>query len=272
VPEIIGVDAKLVRLDLIRKCLRRLALNPEIVHLSHVDSTNDEAKRRIHSGMQEQLLILADTQTKGKGRYDRIWYSPEGGLYFSLVIKPVLALEYTPLLGLLCACAVAEALRLVGVNGACLKWPNDVLIDECKVAGILSEIISPSPDDYRVILGIGVNQNVDASAFPDELRYSVTSIIEHLGHPTSREELVCEILSAIERLLKTTHSEGSFATVLETWKTMNVTLGSRIQVTDGSSSYVGVAKDLLPDGSLLVKTEDGEIKVTTGDVRHLSQD
>jgi BirA family biotin operon repressor/biotin-[acetyl-CoA-carboxylase] ligase len=257
---------------MIRKCLGKLALNPEIVHLSHVDSTNDEAKRRINSGMQENLLILADTQTKGKGRFDRVWYSPEGGLYLSLVIKPVLALDYTPLLGLLCACAVAEALRLIGVDRACLKWPNDVLIDEHKVAGILSEIISPSPDEHRVVLGIGINQNIDTSTFPEEIRFSVTSILEHLGHPTSKEELVCEILSAIERLLKTTLSEGSFATALDTWKAMNITLGSRIRVTDGSFSYVGVAKDLLQDGSLLVETEGGEIKVTTGDVRHLRED
>jgi BirA family biotin operon repressor/biotin-[acetyl-CoA-carboxylase] ligase len=252
--------------------LKKLTLNPQTVHLSSIDSTNDEAKRRIESGMHDELLILADTQTQGRGRHDRVWYSPKGGLYFSLVIKPVLNLESTPLLGLLCACAVAEALRLIGVDRTFLKWPNDVLIHRNKVAGILSEIVSLGPEEHRVIIGIGINQNTDTSVLPEGFRYSVTSILEHLGHLTSPEELLCKILSLIDRLLQTTRSEGSFTCVLDTWRRMNVTLGSRIRVHDGSTTFVGIAKELLPDGSLLVDTDDGETTVTTGDVTHLRQD
>jgi BirA family biotin operon repressor/biotin-[acetyl-CoA-carboxylase] ligase len=221
--------------------------------------------------MHDEFLILADTQTQGRGRHDRVWYSPKGGLYLSLAIKPVLGVESTPLLGLLCACAVAEALRLIGVDRAYLKWPNDILIHEHKVAGILSEMVSFGPDDHRVILGIGINQNTDTSVLPETFRYSVTSILEHLGHTTSPEELLCKILFSIDRLLQTTRSEGSFAFVLDTWRTMTVTLGSRIRVNDGSTTFVGTAKELLPDGSLLVETDDGERTVTAGDVTHLRQ-
>jgi BirA family biotin operon repressor/biotin-[acetyl-CoA-carboxylase] ligase len=261
-----------VRLSLVRRCLKTIAPDLKIVHLSSVDSTNDEAKRQVKSGVQEELLVLAETQTQGRGRYGRKWMSPEGGLYLSFVTRPVLVLQSTPLLGLLCACAVAEALGSIGVERVRLKWPNDIQIDEYKIAGILSEIVPVGADDYRVILGIGINQNIDTSVFPDEFRYSTTSVLEHLGHITSREKCLCEVLSSLERLLQTTRSEGSFVTVLEKWKEMSATLGAKIRVTDESWTIVGIAKDILSDGSLLVETKDGDVRVVAGDVRHLRHD
>jgi BirA family biotin operon repressor/biotin-[acetyl-CoA-carboxylase] ligase len=262
----------LVKPDLIRKCLKRLTLNPQIVCFSEVDSTNDEAKRRIQMGTHDELLILADIQTHGRGRYDRTWFSPKGGLYLSLVLKPIINLSSVPLLGFLSACAVVEALRNTDVKRVCLKWPNDVLIAQHKVAGILCELVSFGSDNYMVVIGIGINHNTPIADFPEDIRYSVTSVVEQLGHLTSQEGLLCEILTSIDHWLQITHSDGSFTTVLDEWRRMSATLGTRVSVNDGSRIYIGIAKELLPDGSLLLQTEYGDVTLSIGDVTHLRQD
>jgi len=262
----------LVNPELVHACLQRLTLNPQVVHFSVVDSTTSEAKRRIQSGQRDELLILAETQTHGRGRYNRTWFSPKGGLYLSLVLRPLLALDSLPLHNFLCACAIAKALQNMGIKRVRLKWPNDVLIAEHKVAGILSELISLGPDDNMVILGIGINQNNILNDLPEDIRYSATSMIEHLGHVTSQEELLCEVLTSIDYWLETTRSSGSFVAVLDEWRLRSATLGARVCVDDGSRTYIGVAKELLPDGSLLVHTEDGDITFCIGDITHLRQD
>lgn len=262
----------LVNPELIHWCIEKLTLNPQIIYLPTVDSTSDEAKRLIASGQHAELLILTDTQTHGRGRYNRTWHSPKGGLYFSLVLRPILNLDSIALHSLLCSCAVAKALQNMGIEGVGLKWPNDVLIAEYKVAGILSELISLGQDDYLIVLGIGINQNTPLNLLPEEIRFSATSVLEHLGSITSQEELLCNILTSIDFWLETTKSSGSFEMVLSDWKQRSATLGSRVRVDDGSRTYIGVAQDLLPDGSLLVHTDEGAITFCIGDLTHLHQD
>jgi BirA family biotin operon repressor/biotin-[acetyl-CoA-carboxylase] ligase len=258
--------------DLIHECLGRLTLNPQVVFLSEVDSTNDEAKRLIDSSHHDELLILAETQTHGKGRYDRTWHSPRGGLYLSLVLKPILSLESLPLMGLLSSCSVAKALRNMGIKNVYLKWPNDVLIAHHKVAGILSELVTLGSDDYMIVIGIGINQNTTLADFPEDIRYSVTSVIEHLGQITSPEDLLCDVFASIDYWLQITRSEGSFDAVLNEWRRMSATLEAKVRVVDGSRTYIGIAKELLRDGSLLVQTDDGDVAMSVGDVTHLRQD
>lgn len=264
--------ASVVEPEAIRKCLRRLTLNPQVAVVSSIDSTNDEAKRRIKSGLNGELLILSEIQTRGKGRYNRTWSSPKGGLYLSLVIRPILKAESAPLHGFLCACAVVNALQKMGVDRARLKWPNDVLISQHKVAGILSELVSRSHDDHLVVLGIGINLNTDTSVLPEAIRHSATSVIEHLGNITSPEEMLCEVLTFIDHWIQITRSEGSFEAVLAEWRRMSATLGARIRIDDGTRVHVGTAKELLDDGSLLVETEDGNVTFSMGDVTHLRED
>lgn len=258
--------------EFIHECVKKLTLNPQVVCLSKVDSTNNEAKRRIESGQREELLILADIQTHGRGRYNRIWHSPKGGLYLSLVIRPILDLDSAPLHGLLCANAVAEALQNMGIEGVGLKWPNDILIAEHKVAGILSELVSLGPDDYLIVLGLGINQNTPMNLLPEDIRYSTTSVLEYLGRITSQEELLCDILTSIDFWLQKTRSKGSFDMMLDEWRKKSATLGSRVRVDNGSRTHIGIAKELLPDGSLLVHTEDGNLIFCIGDLTHLRQD
>lgn len=261
----------MVEPEAIRRCLKHLTLNPQVAVVSSIDSTNDEAKRRINSGLSDELLIISEIQTHGKGRYNRTWSSPMGGLYFSIVIRPILKIESAPLHGFLCACAVVNALQKMGVDGARLKWPNDVLISQRKVAGILSELVSRSHDDHLVVLGIGINLNNYISLLPEAIRHSATSVIEHLGNITSPDEMLCEVLTFVDHWIQITRSEGSFEAVLAEWRRVSATLGARIRIDDGVRMCVGIAKELLGDGSLLVETENGDVAFSIGDVTHLRE-
>ncbi|MFX1607113.1 MAG: biotin--[acetyl-CoA-carboxylase] ligase, partial [Promethearchaeota archaeon] len=131
--------------------------------MDSVGSTNAEAKEFFLQGETEGLIIVARAQTAGRGRKDRTWLSPKGGLYFSIILKPRLGPENAPLLGLLSACAVARSLMELGVGNVGLKWPNDVLIGQSKIAGILSEAVSNDDETMGIIIGIGVNQNCPVS-------------------------------------------------------------------------------------------------------------
>ncbi len=262
----------MVDLNLINNCLKLSVLELQVEVFNEIDSTNLEAKRRITDGIEHDLLIVSSHQTAGRGRHNRTWFSPEGSLYFSLVLRPRLGPEFAPLSGLLCACAVAEGVQSLGIDNVVLKWPNDVLVMEDKISGILNELVTITPVDTWVILGIGINQNISVSDFPEDISYTATSVKEILGKNTSPESLLCSVLNSIDRLLGVVESEKSFTSVLKQWRKMSSTLGKKIRIDDGTQTIIGIASELLEDGSLTVKTEDGVVNVTIGDVTHLRSD
>ena len=213
--------------------------------------------------------MIAKRQTAGRGRKGRPWLSPIGGLYFSIILKPRLGTENTPLLGLLSACAVARSLAAVGVENVRLKWPNDVLIGESKIAGILSEALSIGDETVGLVIGIGVNQNCPISEMPPGLQWPTTSIIDEIGRETSIEYLLCSIVNEIDRLLQILERDSSFAAVLDEWREVSSTLGVRVRIHEEGKTTDGVAKDIGADGALIVETDDGLVNVLLGDVSHL---
>ena len=212
----------MVDLNLINNCLSLAVLDLQVEVFNEIDSTNLEAKRRIMKGIECDLLIVSSHQTMGRGRHNRTWFSPKGGLYFSLVLRPRFGSQFAPLSGLLCACAVAESIRSLGVEGVSLKWPNDVLIGNDKVAGILSELVSLDPVDNWIILGVGINQNSSTSNFPDDISYTATSVYDQIGRVTSLETLLCEVVNSIDSWLSIVESEKSFVSVCLLTGSVNV--------------------------------------------------
>ncbi len=259
-------------LNLINSCLDLSVLQLQVEVFNEIDSTNLEAKRRITKGIEQDLLIASSSQTAGRGRHNRTWFSPEGGLYFSLIMKPCLGPQFAPLSSLLCACAVAEGVQSLGIENIVLKWPNDVLVLEDKISGILNELVTITPVDNWVILGIGINQNISVSEFPKDISYNATSVKEILGKHTSPELLLCSVLNSIDRLLGVVESEKSFTSVLKQWREMSGTLGRKVRIDDGTQTIIGIASELLDDGSLAVITEDGTVNVTIGNITHLRSD
>ena len=167
--------------------LKNSSLKIKVKIFESIDSTNTEAKRQIVDGIRQDLLIVSSKQTAGRGRNTRTWFSPEGGLYFSLVVRPRLGPQFAPLASLLCGVAVAKGLQSLGVEHVQLKWPNDVLVVENKIAGILNELVTIDPVDSWMILGIGINQNITHTDFPEEIAGTSTSVQEILGIETSPE-------------------------------------------------------------------------------------
>lgn len=262
----------MVDLNLLQSGFNLSVLKLNVKIFETIDSTNVEAKRKIVDRNKQDLLIVSSHQTAGRGRLTRTWFSPEGGLYFSLVLRPRLGPQFAPLASLLCGCAVAKGLQSLGIDHVRLKWPNDILVKEDKIAGILNELVSLDPVDSWMILGVGINQNIHSAEFPEEIASRSTSVIDILGTKTSPETLLCAIINEIDRLLGIVEAEKSFSSILKLWRQMSGTLGRKVLVEDGTTQIVGYAEDLLEDGSLVVQTESGRETVTMGDVTHLRSD
>ncbi|HYE92643.1 MAG TPA: biotin--[acetyl-CoA-carboxylase] ligase [Terriglobales bacterium] len=230
------------------------ALGAAVIRLAAVDSTQTHAARLAEDGAPDGTVVVADTQTAGKGRRGRVWSdAPGASLLMSVVVRSSLPITRLPLLSIAAGVALAEALNDVGVREPRLKWPNDVLVDGRKIAGVLLERRGDA-----VILGIGVN--LDARAIPAELRAQATCVAEGGGGP-DRDALLVGVLEAFARWRGRLEREG-FEAVRERWTGLAETLGKRVSV-DG---VVGIAEALDGDGALLVATERGVARVVAGDV------
>ena len=225
-----------------------------------VESTQDLAKEMALFGEAEGLAIMAFKQTGGRGRFGRTWISPVGkNLALSILLRPGVRPKEMPLLGLMAAIAVAETVETQGLSRAELKWPNDVLVSGKKLAGILPEAGMMGDSVKYVIIGIGLNVNSEISDFPPELQHSVTSLFMCTSRQWDLVDIAKELLKQIEDLYKRVHSEGpGFIPTL--WSDRWAHLG-RSFAYDGAT---GVAQGISSDGSLILKTDEQIIHVTSG--------
>lgn len=224
----------------------------EVVLLPVAASTNDIARRKLDTC--DRVLVLAESQTKGRGQGGRRWESPRGGLWFSLGLRE--AQGNLSLVPILTGVAVADGLREMGFD-ARLKWPNDVVVAGGKVAGVLVET-SVRGDRTDVVVGIGVNVNICPRFLQERVVESRVATLSALaGHPLPRGEVLSHILAAFFRLWPRWR-EGRTEPVVDRWRKLSVTLGQRIIVQGrGGDPRAAVAVDLAPDGSLVVLDDEG---------------
>jgi BirA family biotin operon repressor/biotin-[acetyl-CoA-carboxylase] ligase len=255
-----------VNVDRLQEGLRTRRFGRTILFLREVGSTNDLAKELASYGVVEGTVVVAETQTAGRGRLGREWVSPKGGLWFSVILKPKLKPAEAVGLVFVAGLAVAEALRELYAVQVETKWPNDVLLKGRKVCGILSEMSTVGEKVNYVTVGVGVNANFDVEkAFPEELRANATSLENELGRKVKLEELFKALLEKLENVYELFLKEG-FAPVLGKWKTYAGFLGSQVEVTSGTEKWVGLASDVGNDGALVMKLGDGTVKrVFVGD-------
>lgn len=233
-----------------------------------VGSTNDVAKRLADEGAAHGEVVLAESQTAGRGRRGRAWSSPAGrNLYLSVVLRPDVPPARAPELTLLASVAVCQAVRQAGVNAG-IKWPNDLLAGGRKLAGILTELAADPDRVQWLVVGIGVNVNVGADDLPAELRPVATSLAIERGAPVPRALFAAAVLSALEEWLDR-HAEEGFAPVRAAWKEMSDTLGREVRVRASDRDLEGVAEDVDEAGALLVRTAAGLERVLAGDVEML---
>ena len=236
-------------------------IGQRVIYYPSLTSTMEVARREAQQGAAEGTTIIADEQTAGKGRMKRLWLSPRGSIALSVVLYPDVA--YLPSLVMLASLAVVHSIEAVTGLEAQVKWPNDVLIHGKKVCGILVESeVRRNTVDYAIV-GIGVNVNLRLVDFPEILPIA-TSLSDELGREVSRLELIRRLLMEIERLYLVLPVGES---IYEEWRDRLMTLGRRVSVTWGTTSYEGIAESVASDGSLLLRHSDGSLtKIVAGDV------
>ena len=235
----------------------------KVYYYKEVTSTMDVAKKIAEKG--EEAIVIAETQTKGKGRLDRPWFSPKGGIWMSLVIKPPLTLKEAYLLTYIAALATALAIEKVSGIKAYLKWPNDVIYkmgeEEKKLAGILLEIKAEIDRISYAIIGIGINVNNRISI----LEPQAISLKEILGKEIKRKNIVIEFIKIFKDFLKSEAKE-----ILKLWKNKSLTLGRKVKILHPEGEKIGLALDISDDGALILETqEENLLKIYSGDCIHL---
>ena len=238
-------------------------LKTKVLRFESLPSTNTELARRASQGAAEGLAVVADEQTAGRGRLQRVWSSPKGaGLYFSILLRPAIAQNYWPLITLMAALAVGDALREAAGVQTDIKWPNDLLSGERKICGILAEAID-TPAGRAVILGIGIN--LTENAFPPELANVATSVSEAAGYPADREQILVALLAAVSHWYARLDDPGK---IVDAWSSRSsYVIGKLVQVSNGDDVWQGTTCGVEPDGALRLRTASGEIKVVrAGDV------
>ncbi|MGA2247676.1 MAG: biotin--[acetyl-CoA-carboxylase] ligase [Verrucomicrobiota bacterium] len=253
--------------DLLARLGAAKVIGRDIQVFEQTTSTNDVAEKLARDGVREGVVVFAEAQTKGRGRLGRAWLSPtRKGLWFSVLLRPQLRPQETTQLTVISATALRRAIKKVTGLNAEIKWPNDLLVGGRKTAGILTEMSAELDRVRYAILGIGVDVNLDAPAFPAELRKVATSLSLEAGAAISRAELAVEILRELEvdyaRVVA-----GKFSEIADEWEAACVTIGRNVTVHVGERRFRGRAESLDDDGALLVRTEHGHLeRVIGGDV------
>lgn len=232
-------------------------------------STNADAFRLAEDRAIEGTVVIADAQSGGKGRRGRVWASPAGvNLYCSIILRPSIMPHEAPQLTFLSAVAVARAIELTTRLAPEIKWPNDLLICGKKVAGLLNEMSAETDGINFVILGIGINLNMTADQFPEDLRQPATSLLLESGTRVNRSIFTSTMLNELDRLYADFLSHG-FGPIREEWQQRCNASGRQVIVSDSGTEcaggrFIGIDSD----GAMLLRSDDNKMhRITSGDVR-----
>ncbi|MEK6599919.1 MAG: biotin--[acetyl-CoA-carboxylase] ligase [Deltaproteobacteria bacterium] len=253
--------------------LKTSFIGRDIAFYKEIDSTNDTAKEFAAKGAEEGAVTVADCQKKGKGRLSRRWESPAGvNIYTSIILRPNISPMFAPQLTLVSAVAVAETVAKFLNTGSgykpepTVKWPNDILINSKKTAGILTEMNSEMDRINFVVIGIGVNVNMTKKMFPEELRQIATSLKEETGRDISRIDFIQTLYLNMERWYKE-YIKNGFEPVRKAWTDYFNMRGKMVKVQQLNSVIEGIAIGIDNYGALLLKGKDGKVaRILSGDV------
>jgi BirA family biotin operon repressor/biotin-[acetyl-CoA-carboxylase] ligase len=236
-------------------------IGQRVICYPSLPSTMDVAKRQAKQGAAEGTVVLAEEQTAGKGRLKRTWLSPKGSIALSIILHPSPA--YLTSLIMVASLAVVHCIEKATSLKAQIKWPNDVLVNEKKVCGILIESDVRGKTVGYAIIGIGINANLKPSDFP-EISPPATSLSHELGRELSRLDIIRCLLVETERLYLALPAGES---IYQEWRDRLVTIGQKVEVSSGEATYKGIAESVASDGSLLLRQSDGSLtKIVAGDV------
>lgn len=275
-------SSPLLATDDICRSLATKSLGQQLHLYRELPSTNTEALSLAQAGADHGTVVIAEGQTAGRGRHGRPWFSPIGeNLYCSVLLRGIgqssLPLERQTWIPLVSALAVSQTVENMIDAPLLLKWPNDLLLYERKVGGILCESSQSTTGDRIVVIGIGLNVNTPRKSFPAVLKPIAASLIEHTSHPIDRNQLLANLLLGLERHLDRLYSYGS-AQIRQAYIDRCTTLGRSVRVMLGTGhELIGTAESIAQDGALQVRASvsnsSAEIplfEVRAADVIHLT--
>lgn len=242
-------------------------LGRKILYFKNIDSTMVYAKNLASKGYDENgTIILAKSQTSGRGRLGRSWLSPAGGLWMSILLYPYIQAEEILLITLaagVCVCKTIEKFYNL-IPG--LKWPNDVVINNKKVCGILTEGCIEHNTIKYAILGIGINLNFSKELFPKELKKYATTLFSESNLLVKPEQFLYELLVELNINYKELINNNKYY-ILDQWKKYSVTIGREVIATYNNKTITGIAKGITSKGGLIIRLETGEdIEICSGEV------
>lgn len=249
----------------IKDGLNTSVIGNEIYYFNEVESTNDEIRKLGENGYKEGVIVIAETQTNGKGRRGRAWTSPKySGIWMSMLLTPEIAPIEAPRLTLVAGLCMCKAIRDLTGLSALIKWPNDILINGKKVCGILTEMSAEIESVNYIILGIGVN--VNNNEFPEELKDIASSLKIEGNINYQRKKIIKCFLEYFEKYYFNFIKDNNFSAFVDEYKKYSATLGKEVTVI-GRENFNAEAIDINDDGELVVKKEDGSIlTVFSGEV------
>ncbi|WP_186430663.1 biotin--[acetyl-CoA-carboxylase] ligase [Clostridium sp. BSD9I1] len=242
-------------------------IGKQIVYFNSIDSTNNEAKKLASSGCSEGIVIISEEQTMGRGRLGRNWVSPKfKGIWMSIVLRPDIDPMNVAKITQVGAAAVLKSIKEQGIN-AYIKWPNDIVLNNKKVCGILTEMSGEINNVNYVVMGIGINVNIDKEDFPEEIEEIATSLKIEEGKSIERKALVASILNNLEELYKEFIKNEDIKTSIDICRENSILIGKSVRIINRNDEIQAQALDLSDDGKLIVKYQDGSIhEVISGEV------
>jgi BirA family biotin operon repressor/biotin-[acetyl-CoA-carboxylase] ligase len=231
-------------------------------------STNAKALELAADGAVEGTVVVAREQTSGRGRHGRTWSSPRGGLYLSFILRPPIVPAEATSLPLLAGLAVSKAISTSCPVVSSLKWPNDVLIGERKVCGILAESSIKGGLLEHIVVGIGVDANIDVGFLPEEFRGTTTSLMSELGHDVDEGLLFRDLMYIMDMLYVRFLDRGP-GPILDEWTNRSSTIGKDVSVMTQDGRLEGKALGVDVSGALILKQGKRLTRIDSGDVVHL---
>jgi BirA family transcriptional regulator, biotin operon repressor / biotin---[acetyl-CoA-carboxylase] ligase len=238
-----------------------------IHYFRELDSTQQAARELAAGGAAQGTVVIAETQTAGRGRMGRRWHSPAGvNLYSTTILRPAMALGEVARLSLVAGVAAAQTLEREAPGIVALKWPNDVWLRGRKAGGIIAEAVTDSRQALEcVLLGVGLNLNLDAGDIPPELRDKATSLRIATGRACDRIAIADSLFTLLDYRYTETLTRG-FAAVQPEWERFSALTGKRVAVLDGGRRESGIVRGIDSDGALLLDTGGATVRILAGDV------
>lgn len=230
-----------------------------------VESTNNTAKKFVEDDAPEGTVVIAEHQTAGRSRKNEDWVSPEGGIYMTMILRPEVTLLEASKLTIVTGVAIAKTLHDEFNINVGIKWPNDLLIGNKKICGILTEAVTQKNKLEAVLVGVGIDVNVDDEDIPNKIKNIATSVKKETNIVFNRAAIMREFFRIFEELYEK-FKEGDFKEIVSEWRRFSSTTGNRVKVYKGGKALIADAVGITNNGALIIEKDDGKLeKITSGE-------